>query len=222
MGNPLLHRLEPFKYSLLLISSVAIIFSLPVPSGSKAYELFYATIMSFNILAGLVVVSSGKGFRNLIIKLLGISLIALLFIELLTPIPLFESILGILFVVFFVSISVRVYKDIFKAEKIGREILAAVFCGYIFIGFLASFLFMAIEGLAPGSFSGIVQDITRFDNFLYFSFISLLTIGYGDMVPLTSLTKSLVVVLGLIGNFYTVFVTAIIVGKFLMNYNKSS
>ena len=118
--------------------------------------------------------------------------------------------------------SIRVYKDIYSATDIDREILAAVLCGYIFIGFLAAFLFMTIEGIYPGSFSGMVNSIALFDNFIYFSFITILTIGYGDMAPLTPLTKSLVVVVGLIGNFYTVMVTAIVIGKFLMKSSSPS
>ena len=207
---------------LLLISSVLLILSLPIPTDSFAYKYIYPILASFNILAGLLVVGQRTNLRSRIIKFIGISLIILQFGHLIISIPRYESVEAILFVIFFISMSIRVYIDIYLAKKIDREILAAVFCGYIFIGFLASFLFMAIEGLNPGSFTGMIEAIGLFDNFIYFSFITLLTIGYGDMVPLTPLTKSLVVVLGLVGNFYTVMVTAIVIGKFLMNYRSDS
>ena len=222
MLNTIVKSLSPYKYQLLLLSSFLIIFSLPIPSETSGYELIYALITSSNILAGLIVVGDNKNIRSRIIRVLGITLIAIQFLDLVIPIPAFESILASLFVLFFVSISIRVYKDVYKAKEIDIEILAAVLCGYIFLGFLASFLFMGIESLMPGSFGGMVEGITRFDNIMYFSFITLLTIGYGDMVPLTTLTKSLVVVVGLIGNFYTVMVTAIVIGKFLMNYRPDS
>ena len=222
MLNTLLKSLYPYKYLLLLLSSFLLIFSLPIPSQTSSYELIFALITSSNILAGLVVVGNVKGIRSSIIRVIGIVLITIQFLDLVIPIPAFESILASLFVIFFVSISIRVYRDIFKAKEIDLEILAAVFCGYIFLGFLASFLFMGIESVHPGSFGGMDAGITRFDNVLYFSFITLLTIGYGDMVPLTTLTKSLVVAVGLIGNFYTVMVTAIVIGKFLMNYKPGS
>ena len=207
---------------LLLISSVFLILSLPIPTESFAYRYIYPILTSFNILTGLLVVGDHTNLRSSIIKVIGVSLIILQFGQLIIPIPGIESAEDILFVIFFIALSIRVYKDIYKAKDIDREILAAVFCGYIFIGFLASFLFMAIEGLNPGSFTGMIESIGLFDNFIYFSFITLLTIGYGDMVPLTPLTKSLVVVLGLIGNFYTVMVTAIVIGKFLLNYRPDS
>ena len=170
----------------------------------------------------MIVIGLVQNLRSRIIRFIGLVLIIIQFVQLFIDIPRFETFLGSLFVIFFTSMSIRVYKDIYKAKDIDREILAAVFCGYIFIGFLAAFLFIAIEGFAPGSFSGMVDTIALFDNFIYFSFVTLLTIGYGDMVPLTPLTKTLVVVIGLVGNFYTVMVTAIVIGKFLMNYQSQS
>lgn len=222
MLDKLINKLSPYKYLLLLISSVLLILSLTIPIDTFAYKFIYPLLTSFTILAGLLVVRTRENLRSRLIRYIGVGLIVLQFVNLFVAIPKFETILGALFVIFFISMSVRVYKDIYQAKDIDREILAAVFCGYIFIGFLASFLFIAIEGFAPGSFSGMVDTIGLFDNFLYFSFVTLLTIGYGDMVPITALTKTLVVVIGLIGNFYTVMVTAIVIGKFLMNYRPGS
>ena len=222
MLDKLIIKLSPYRYLLLLISSLLLILSLTIPIDTFANQYIYPILTSFNIIAGLIVVGQSQNLRSRIIQFIGITLIIIQLIQLITNIPRFELFLGSLFVIFFTSMSIRVYKDIYKARDIDREILAAVFCGYMFIGFLASFLFMAIEALFPGSFSGMVETIALFDNFIYFSFVTLLTIGYGDMVPLTPLTKTLVVILGLIGNFYTVMVTGIVIGKFLLNYRPGS
>ena len=222
MLDKLILKLSPYKYLLLLISSVSLILTLTIPIDTLAYKYIYPFFTSFNIIAGLIVIGLVQNLRSRIIRFIGLVLIIIQFVQLFIDIPRFETFLGSLFVIFFTSMSIRVYKDIYKAKDIDREILAAVFCGYIFIGFLAAFLFIAIEGFAPGSFSGMVDTIALFDNFIYFSFVTLLTIGYGDMVPLTPLTKTLVVVIGLVGNFYTVMVTAIVIGKFLMNYQSQS
>ena len=218
----LYNKLEPVKYTLLLISSFLILLTIPIPDDSKGFSFVYTLFTSFNIIAGLVVVGNRKHLRSRIIQLVGVTLLIYQIVILLTPIPHYESILGILFVIFFTSLSVRVYHDIYAARDINWEILAAVFCGFIFLGLLCSFLFVAIEGLVPGSFSGLSSEYSNFDNFVYFSFISLLTIGYGDIVPATALTKAMIIILGLIGNFYTVIVTAIVIGKFLMNYKPNT
>ncbi|MEN8787968.1 MAG: potassium channel family protein [Flavobacteriaceae bacterium] len=215
-------KLQPFRYAILLVSSMLILFSVSIPNDSWGFKFFYAGFYLFNILAGILVVDQYQNFRSKFIRLVGLFLSLIIIVNLIANIPFFESIIGLLFVIFILSISIRVYKDIYAAKRVSSEIIAAVFCGYIYLGFITTFLFMAIEGLAPGSFNGIDETMNRFDNMLYFSFVSLLTIGYGDMTPNTSLTKSLVISIGLVGNFYSVIVTAIIVGKFLLNYRSDA
>jgi len=62
------------------------------------------------------------------------------------------------------------------------------------------------------AFQGVEKSNSS--SFLYFSFITLLSIGYGDITPTTEFSQRLVVFFGLIGHFYTVFVIAIIVSKY--------
>ena len=95
----------------------------------------------------------------------------------------------------------------------GLETISAVFCGFMLLGLVASIVFASLDETL-GAFEG--QAGSRdFSDFFYFSFITLLTIGYGDIIPTIEISKKLVVLVGLLGHFYTVFVTAIIIGKFL-------
>jgi len=52
-------------------------------------------------------------------------------------------------------------------------------------------------------------------NLNYFSFTTLLTIGYGDITPVSLVAKRAVMLIGLAGHFYTAFITTIIIGKYL-------
>ena len=49
----------------------------------------------------------------------------------------------------------------------------------------------------------------------YFSFITLLTVGYGDIVPLSNVARKATMLLGLLGHFYDLFVVSVIVGKYM-------
>lgn len=60
-------------------------------------------------------------------------------------------------------------------------------------------------------------------NLNYFSFTTLLTIGYGDILPVSLVAKRAVMLVGLAGHFYTVFTTSIIIGKYLsVTYSQRS
>ncbi|MEM1135410.1 MAG: potassium channel family protein [Bacteroidota bacterium] len=118
-----------------------------------------------------------------------------------------------MYLIYFAQISFRLFRDI-KAQAVVRlETISAAFCGFILLGVFASIVFISLDAILDGAFSGIPER--NFSDFLYFSFITLLTIGYGDIAPTMEISKKLVILVGLLGHFYTVFVMAIIVGKYL-------
>lgn len=123
----------------------------------------------------------------------------------------FQFIFPVLYFSYFIFISYRLFVDVSRQQKVGIETIAAVFCGFILIGVVASMVFISLNE-SMNAFAG--ADTNDFSSFLYFSFVTLLTIGYGDITPTTEISQRLVIFFGLIGHFYTVFVIAIIVGKY--------
>lgn len=65
------------------------------------------------------------------------------------------------------------------------------------------------------------EDPTFYD-FIYFSFVTLTTVGFGDITPSSGPSKSLTIMLGIIGQLYTTFLVAIIVGKYLATDTSSN
>jgi len=51
--------------------------------------------------------------------------------------------------------------------------------------------------------------------FYYFSFISVTTVGYGDVTPITSQAQSITLTMNIIGQFYLAIVIAVFVGKYI-------
>jgi hypothetical protein len=206
--NPTIER---HKYSLLLASCLLIIVTLPIKENNWITTL----TLIFNVVAGLNAIHKRTQRLATIIRIIGVATILLQFINHLVDYEIIGQILTLLYILYFVTISFTVYHDIYRADHIDVEMIAAVFCGFIMLGLLASFTFVIIESVDPNSFTGLSDDSRHFDDLVYFSFISLLTIGYGDMSPVTDLAKTTSIMAGLIGQFYTVFVTGIVIGKFL-------
>jgi len=82
---------------------------------------------------------------------------------------------------------------------------------------------LTIELIHPNSFCGLALTSTSpkaiTEELMYFSYISLTTIGYGDILPITPLARKAAILIGLVGQMYLVVITAIVVGKYI---NQSS
>ncbi len=58
------------------------------------------------------------------------------------------------------------------------------------------------------------------EGLMYFSYVTLLTIGFGDITPVTALAQKAAILIGLMGQIYLVVITAIIVGKYVQYTSK--
>ncbi|MEM6514792.1 MAG: ion channel [Bacteroidota bacterium] len=172
-----------------------------------------------NICAGIILVSKKKFTFNLLVIFL-ISTTLLVFLDLLNFKS--NSVIGhfmfIGFFLFYGIVTVEIIGQIWKTKEVGKNVILGLISGFIALGLLGSFLFVTIEKFTPNSFSGLnnLEDSTYlFEQLNYFSFISLMTIGYGDIVPKAALAKKATIFIGLAGQFYLVLLTAIVVGKYI-------
>lgn len=128
---------------------------------------------------------------------------------------LFRLISFLLSFAYFSLIAFLLLKQIVTTINITTQTIIGAFSGYILLGILGYFLFALIEIISPGSFS--IGELTWEENkhLFYFSFITLTTIGYGDISPVSPLAQRTAVLLGLTGQFYLTVVIAFLVGKHL-------
>src|SRR5258708_36295438 len=94
--------------------------------------------------------------------------------------------------------------------------LSAVLCGVILLCLIGTFLFFQIETLCNHSFSNLHSGREKMSDLNYFSFVTVLTIGYGDIVPLTLVAKCAVMFISLAVTFYNVFVSGIFIGIYII------
>jgi hypothetical protein len=202
-----------WKYEALLVSLLLLLFgNLFVPESIE--ETAQAVYIILTIVVGLAIFEFSKTWRRIIISML-ISICVLEVLHLFDIVNL-RPLLASIYIIYFVILSVKLYHVIYKSKTDEKDLIVAAFCGFIMLGFLASFVFVILESVQPGSFTNIeATGKVRYQNIQYFSFITTLTIGYGDIVPSSELAKKVTVLFGLMGNFYSVFVIGIIIGKYL-------
>jgi uncharacterized membrane protein len=90
--------------------------------------------------------------------------------------------------------------------------LSGVLSIYLLVGMFFSFLYAAIQAADDDGFFAQVSDPERSD-FLYFSYITLSTTGYGDLTPAADLGRTVAVTEALFGQIYLVTIVALIVAN---------
>jgi hypothetical protein len=121
---------------------------------------------------------------------------------------------------FLITVIISIVTFILQKDRVTLDAVLGGLCGYLMIGAAFTIVYINIELLAPGSFDfgvhGKHPDVVQLYDLLYFfSFVSLLTIGYGDIVPMSHLAQTLSVLEGVIGQFYVVFYVAVLVGLYI-------
>jgi hypothetical protein len=91
------------------------------------------------------------------------------------------------------------------------QTIFGVLCLYLLVGLLFGVGFAVVEELSNRDF--FTAGAARSDDFLYYSFSTLTTVGYGDLVAATDLGRSLSITEALVGQIYLVTVVAVIVGN---------
>jgi len=100
----------------------------------------------------------------------------------------------------------------FKENGISLHTMFGVLCIYLLIGSLFAFMYAIISSVGSGPFFAQSGDLDTTKNFLYFSFVTITTVGYGDLTAATNLGRSLAIAEALTGQIYLVTVVAAIVG----------
>jgi hypothetical protein len=100
----------------------------------------------------------------------------------------------------------------FRARGVSLHTMFGVLCIYLLIGSLFAFVYGIISSVGSGDFFAQPGDVDTTKNFLYFSFVTITTVGYGDLTAGTSLGRSIAISEALLGQIYLVTVVAAIVG----------
>jgi len=128
-----------------------------------------------------------------------------------------ESILALsqLFSLFFLfSIACCMLQNILFTRSVSREVILSSICLYMILGIGWSLIYTLLELMTPGSFSlnTTPEAGSEVSYAVYFSFVTLTTLGYGDIGPLTSPARFFTILESLTGQIYLAVLVARLVG----------
>ncbi len=98
--------------------------------------------------------------------------------------------------------------------QINLQFIIGPILGFVYLGVIGGILFETLYLINSSSFHLQSTTITGYI-FYYFSFISITTVGYGDVAPATPPAQAITLILNIIGQFYLAIVIAVFVGKYI-------
>lgn len=109
-----------------------------------------------------------------------------------------------------------------RAERVTADTILGGICVYLLLGLLWVSAYTLTENLHPGSLllngaalTDTLPEPFRFTQVLYFSFVTLTTLGYGDIIPATPTARALASAEAIVGQLYVAIFVARLVGLHL-------
>lgn len=121
-----------------------------------------------------------------------------------------DAISGIIFIAYIIILIIR---HIFRQEEVTVETIYGALVVYILIGIMWFFLYLLTEFIHPNSFSLAIDPATESKKIIFFySFVTLTTLGYGDITPVSAPARSMAMLEAIVGQLYIAVLIARLVG----------
>ena len=123
---------------------------------------------------------------------------------------------------FFIAFTIfHILRSIFQEQDVTKDTIAGAAAVYMLFALMWSFLYGVLDLVEPGSFAiSEAQTLGERTIYLYYSFVTITTLGYGDVTPISYIASSLAVLEAVVGQLYLVVLVAWLVGMYVSKKSK--
>lgn len=130
-----------------------------------------------------------------------------------------ENVASLLNTIFYIYVVVKLVRQFVKAKTVSPLVILGSINGYLLMGLVFSIFTILVSWLYPNSYSSTIfntylKDDISFHTYIYYTFITMATVGYGDIVPVSAAARALAIFISISGQFYIAILVAFLVGKF--------
>ena len=200
------------RFFILLCLIVGLLLLVPILNRFIVARIFLDIFLTAIAISMVYTISQKKG-QAIAGLLLAIVMLASLWLQYSypnKPIAAIGMIAGVLFIAVVIA-SIMVF--MFKSEEVNREIIYAAILLYLLVALGWAFVYTFLELVDPASFN---IDLSHPQGYLsvfqYYSFVTITTLGYGDITPVTEVAKAFSVLEAVVGQLYLVVAVAWLVG----------
>ncbi len=199
------------RFLFLLISIVLAFVLRPFLEGYIGINVLMDIFFSVIFFSAIYAVSEKKGYF-LIGLLLALPVLLAGWSTYFVEIPsalLVDKLFGAVFWAYTATI---ILVHLFREKKITADLIMGSICVYFLIGLMWAYFFSILEIVQPGSFQisqGYDSDLSHFS---YYSYVTMTTLGYGDITPISSPARNLAILEAIMGQLYLAILIARLVG----------
>ena len=205
----------PCSYLLLSLFLILIIYPYGIDEGPIG-KIVVSVIFSMILITGSY--ATGHNRRSLVFGVaLAIVAIILNWLHFVGPHPIMFRVLSLIYMIFLSYTIAAVLRYLLVKGPVTADKLHGALAGFIMLAFLWAFLYTLLEDIFPHSFNigtGDIDTANLFYSLLYFSFTTITSVGFGDIVPITHQARSLVTIEQLIGVFFVAVLIARLAGLY--------
>ena len=207
--------LDDHEYFFLIISHVAMMILYPFVVTEWGSSVWLHLLITLILITWLYAVNTHRKFVMSSLVLWGISL-ALTWMSFAYiddyVITLLFNIVGLLF---FLIITINLIINLYTFDEVDHHMVFGAIAGYLLLWLLWAFMFAIIEITHPGSFAWFDVMNVSFPDFMYFSYVNMTTLWFGDVVPVSYHAQSWSILLSISGQMYLAVMIGMIVGKYV-------
>jgi voltage-gated potassium channel len=210
------------RFLALLLTLILLVVVYPVSRDFFGTGLLYEALVTLVFLAGFLVIFARRASRVTAL-ILGLPTLVLNWQARLLPnlsgppLAISFHVFAALFLGFTASVILR---EIYKEERVSADSVYGAFCGYLVVALAFGHLYCLVEIVTPGAFVGSVEftaqlrdEELRYFQLVYFSLVTITTVGYGDITPRSGAARALASVEAVLGQFYVAVLIAELIGK---------
>jgi hypothetical protein len=155
------------------------------------------------------------------IRKAGYFIIGITLLTAITDNSIVELLNRIFFILFLIVVAVNLLLGIIKSQEVDSQVIFSAVAVYMLFGFCGALLTAVIMFFEPAAFSMNSTYSSQFHQYLYFSFVTITTTGYGDILPVKPIARTLAICLALFGTLYLTVIIGILIGKYLSGKNNN-
>lgn len=202
------------RFYLLLAAIVAYLGAEFLRTPTEGKDFVRVTMLSLLLIAAIDCLRFKKN-SLLSSRFFGAFVIALGWLDASVDVPWLNTVDGLFRVAFLLIVTGALIHQVAKTTSVSLSIIVGAIDGYLLLGIAGAGIALIIDGLSPGAFSFDPHVHVGLAKYHYYSFITLATVGYGDIIPTIPGAQFLSMALGVAGQLYIATIIAVLVGKYL-------